>query len=164
MKPINKHGGKRLNAGRKTKDPDGPVVRVVTWISAKQAKYFADSPHLNRTDEIKKALDAWIFGVEKSAIKEIENAMERWHHGRVEDSETLEKINQILAGVGLLEWFNKQSNELLVGRLVTVLKTPITERYCKVGDTATLDLENKQIRCSGSWFNFDERWVVQPCP
>jgi len=61
-KPINKHGGKRLNAGRKPKDPSGPVVRVVTWISAKQAKYFADNPHLNRTDEIKKALDAWISG------------------------------------------------------------------------------------------------------
>jgi len=61
MKP-NTHGGSRLNAGRKTKDPDGPVVRVVTWISAKQAKYFADRPHLNRTDEIKKALDAQISG------------------------------------------------------------------------------------------------------
>jgi len=53
-------------------------------------------------------------------------------------------------------------NVLLVARLVTVLKTPITERYCKVGDTATLDLKNKQIRCSGAWFKFDDRWVVQP--
>jgi len=61
MKP-NKHGGKRLNAGRKTKDPDGPVVRVVTWISAKQDRHFAENPRLNRTDEIKKALDAWIAG------------------------------------------------------------------------------------------------------
>jgi len=62
-KPINKHGGKRLNAGRKIKDPSGPVVRVVTWITAKQARHFAENPHLNRTDEIKKALDAWISGV-----------------------------------------------------------------------------------------------------
>jgi len=53
-------------------------------------------------------------------------------------------------------------NALCVSGLVTVLKTPITERYCKVGDTATLDLNNKQIRCSGAWFKFDERWVVQP--
>jgi len=68
MKTPNKHGGKRLNAGRKTKDPDGPVVRVVTWISAKQAKYFADNPCLNRTAQIQAALDAWISGVEKSAI------------------------------------------------------------------------------------------------
>ena len=54
------------------------------------------------------------------------------------------------------------ANVLLVAGLVTVLKTPITERYCKVGDTATLDLKNKQIRCSGAWFKFDDRWVVQP--
>jgi len=52
---------------------------------------------------------------------------------------------------------------LLVAGLVTVLQTPITERYCKVGDTATLDLNNKQIRCGGVWFKFDERWIVQPC-
>ena len=45
--------------------------------------------------------------------------------------------------------------------LVNVLQTPITERYCKVGDTATLDLKNKLIRCGGAWFNFDERWIVQ---
>lgn len=47
--------------------------------------------------------------------------------------------------------------------LVTVLQTPITERYCKIGDTATLDVKNKQIRCSGAWFKFDERWIVQSC-
>jgi len=103
----NKHGGKRLNAGRKTKDPSGPVVRVTTWITAKQAKYFADNPNLNRTEEIQAALDAWISGVEKSAIKQIENSMERWHHGRDNGDETLQNINQIMAGVGLLDWFNE---------------------------------------------------------
>lgn len=55
------------------------------------------------------------------------------------------------------------ANTVLVAGLVTVLQTPITERYCKVGDTATLDVKNKQIRCGGAWFKFDERWIVQPC-
>ena len=62
MIPVNKHGGSRKNAGAKTKDPSGPVVRVTTWITAKQAKYFADNPHLKRTAEIQAALDAWISG------------------------------------------------------------------------------------------------------
>jgi len=43
----------------------------------------------------------------KSAINEIENAMERWHHARDEDGETLQKINDVLLGLGKLEWFNK---------------------------------------------------------
>jgi hypothetical protein len=55
------------------------------------------------------------------------------------------------------------ANNVLVDGLVRVLKTPISERYCKVGDEATLDVKNKQIRCGGVWFNFDERWSVQPC-
>jgi hypothetical protein len=42
-----------------------------------------------------------------NAIKEIENAMERWHLGRDEDEETLEHINQSLVDIGLLGWFNK---------------------------------------------------------
>ena len=46
------------------------------------------------------------------------------------------------------------------GKIVKVLKTPISERYCKVGDEAILDTKNKQIRCGGAWFNFDDRWVV----
>jgi hypothetical protein len=53
-----------------------------------------------------------VSGFEKTAkrdkaIEEIENAMERWHHGRSNDSETLDKINSILYGIGLLEFFNK---------------------------------------------------------
>jgi len=40
-------------------------------------------------------------------IKEIENAMERWHHARDNDGETLQKINDILVEIGLLGWFNK---------------------------------------------------------
>jgi hypothetical protein len=42
-----------------------------------------------------------------NAIKEIENAMERWHHARDNDNETLENINQSLVDIGLLGWFNK---------------------------------------------------------
>ncbi len=48
----------------------------------------------------------------------------------------------------------------LVSGPVKVIITPITDRYCKEGDTALLDLKNKQIRCSGSWFPFDGRWAV----
>jgi hypothetical protein len=45
--------------------------------------------------------------------------------------------------------------------MVKVLKTPITDRYCKVGDYARLDTENNQIMCGGAWFTFDtERWEV----
>lgn len=39
------------------------------------------------------------------AIKEIENAMERWQLARDNDDETLEKINQVLFGLGLLTFF-----------------------------------------------------------
>lgn len=45
--------------------------------------------------------------------------------------------------------------------IVQVIKTPISERYCKIGDEATLDLKNNKIRCGGAWFNFDERWAVK---
>jgi hypothetical protein len=44
---------------------------------------------------------------------------------------------------------------------VKVLQTPISERYCKINDIATLDTKNKQIRCSGCWFDFDDRWIVE---
>jgi len=44
---------------------------------------------------------------------------------------------------------------------VKVKKTPITERYCKAGDEATLDEKTNKIRCSDAWFNFDERWEVE---
>ncbi len=44
---------------------------------------------------------------------------------------------------------------------VLVLSTPISERYCKTGDTATYDIDNDMIRCGGSWFSFDERWVIE---
>jgi hypothetical protein len=53
-----------------------------------------------------------VSGFEKTAkrdkaIEEIENAMERWHLGRDEDEETLQNINDILVGIGLLGWHNK---------------------------------------------------------
>lgn len=44
----------------------------------------------------------------QKAISEIKNAMERWHLGRDEDEETLEEINNILFGLGLLSFFNKK--------------------------------------------------------
>ena len=48
-----------------------------------------------------------ILKMYQSAINEIENAMERWHHARNNDYETLQKINDILAGISRLKWFNK---------------------------------------------------------
>jgi len=45
------------------------------------------------------------FDLDK-ALSEIENAMERWHHARDEDGETLQKINNIMLEAGKLEWFN----------------------------------------------------------
>ena len=57
----------------------------------------------------------------------------------------------------------KGGNTILESGLVTVFKTPISERYCKVGDVATLDIKNNKIRCGGTWFNFDERWIVKNC-
>ena len=45
---------------------------------------------------------------QKTAISELEDAMERWHHARDNDGETLQKINDILLGIGKLEWFNKK--------------------------------------------------------
>ena len=51
----------------------------------------------------------------------------------------------------------------LISGEVKVLKTPISDRYCRVGDIATLDLKAKQIRCGGAWFSFsetDERWEI----
>jgi hypothetical protein len=43
---------------------------------------------------------------------------------------------------------------------VKVLASPVTERYCNVGDVATLDKATNQIRCGGVWFAFDDRWKV----
>ncbi len=54
-----------------------------------------------------------------------------------------------------------KDNSVLKSGSVTVIQTPITERYCKVGDVVTLDLKHKKIRCGGAWFYFDERWVVE---
>lgn len=53
-----------------------------------------------------------------------------------------------------------KKNSMSLIKHVRVVKTPISERYCRVGDEATLDLKTSQIRCGGAWFNFDERWVV----
>lgn len=41
---------------------------------------------------------------------------------------------------------------------VTVVSSPITERYVRAGDTGTV--EGNQIHINGVWFDFDERWEV----
>ena len=45
----------------------------------------------------------------KKVLNEIENAMERWHLARDDDSETLEKINNSLFEINLLTFFNKKT-------------------------------------------------------
>jgi hypothetical protein len=44
-------------------------------------------------------------------INEIENAMERWHHARDNDNETIDNINEIMVSIGKLEWFNKKPSK-----------------------------------------------------
>jgi ribosomal protein S8 len=44
----------------------------------------------------------------KATLSEIENAMERWHHGRDNDDEALEEINKIMYEAGYLKWFNEK--------------------------------------------------------
>jgi hypothetical protein len=41
-------------------------------------------------------------------LSEVENAMERWHHARDNDAETLQKINDLLYSAGYLKWFNQK--------------------------------------------------------
>jgi hypothetical protein len=43
-----------------------------------------------------------------STLSEIEDAMERWHHARDNNEETLESINNILYDAGMLWWFNQK--------------------------------------------------------
>ena len=51
-----------------------------------------------------------------------------------------------------------------LGRIeVEVVKYPISDRYCSKGLICKLDTTNSQIRCSGAWFSFDDRWTVKPC-
>lgn len=45
--------------------------------------------------------------------------------------------------------------------LVRVIETPVTERYCVVGDLCRLDDKNGYIRCGGVWFTYGEGWVVE---
>jgi hypothetical protein len=45
---------------------------------------------------------------------------------------------------------------------VKVLLSPVSERYCRVGDTALLDIDHNQIRCGGVWFSFNDKWIVEP--
>jgi len=44
---------------------------------------------------------------------------------------------------------------------VTVVKAPITTRYCQPGSDAQLDTEKNQIRVGGAWFDYSPvRWKV----
>lgn len=44
---------------------------------------------------------------------------------------------------------------------VTVIKSPITTRYCQPGSDAQLDIEKNQIRVGGVWFEYSPlHWEV----
>lgn len=74
--------------------------------------------------------------------KETKESLALWLHCERKD---------ILNGVELLEL---KPNNIEV----EIVESPITERYCKKGDTGTI--RNNQIRVGGAWFPFDERWKV----
>jgi hypothetical protein len=44
---------------------------------------------------------------------------------------------------------------------VIVNFAPISERYWSKGCEGLIDEKNKQIRVTGCWFSFDERWSVE---
>jgi len=76
------------------------------------------------------------------------------------------KVNSLFSYAGLYPNTQRSFNILLdeakavKSGEVFVIKTPITERYCRPGDVVLLDLERKKIRCGSAWFSFDDRWVV----
>jgi hypothetical protein len=45
---------------------------------------------------------------------------------------------------------------------VTIIKSPITNRYVENGSKGQIDYNANppQIRVGGAWFNFDNRWTV----
>jgi len=52
------------------------------------------------------------MGNSENTLSKIVNLMERWHFGREEDAEVLEKINNVLTDAGMLRHFNR-TNELI---------------------------------------------------
>lgn len=85
-------------------DEDGYAFRIVTdadvtdgYITNKSTDSPSDCDNFKRVH----------INESQKAISEIENAMERWHHARDNDDETLQKINDIMVSIGRLEWFNK---------------------------------------------------------
>jgi hypothetical protein len=45
---------------------------------------------------------------------------------------------------------------------VKIIKSPITERYVRPGDTGIIDNKTSRIRVNGVWFDFDNRWQTYP--
>ena len=79
-----------------------------TWLSAKRKQELKASVEEYSSALIAaKPLVSGSLPVD-SAIKEIENLMERWHLARDNDDETLQGINDVLVNIGLLGWFNRQ--------------------------------------------------------
>lgn len=45
---------------------------------------------------------------------------------------------------------------------VTIIESPVTDRYVRPGMTGTISVDGKQIRVGDAWFDFDRRWIVEP--
>lgn len=93
----------------------GALIIFLKWI-VNYVRFGGESIAYTRKTDRKTIHDVFIkvTGIDnenKTAINEIENAMERWHHARDNDNETIEKINEIMVSIGKLEWFNKKPSK-----------------------------------------------------
>jgi len=44
---------------------------------------------------------------------------------------------------------------------ITIISSPITERYVRPGMLAILDTVKNQVQAGGVWFDFDDRWEIK---
>lgn len=44
---------------------------------------------------------------------------------------------------------------------ITVIKSPVTERYVRAGMTGKIDTLNNQIQVNGCWWELNENWEIK---
>lgn len=44
---------------------------------------------------------------------------------------------------------------------VKVIKTPVTERYCKINDILLMDKNTNQVRSNIGWLTLNDRWEIE---
>ncbi len=85
--------------------------------------------------------------------QQITDCFEKQNENREWDGEFWEEIDTYVA-----DYLNKTFPLITV----KVVKTPVTDRYCKPGDTVEIDCNTNKVRCGGAWFNFDRtKWEVE---